>query len=71
MQTGADIVAVARDSDGLQEVATQVKEMGRECLIITADLFMIDGPKKVAEQALAEWDTIDILVNCAGIAGSG
>ena len=65
---GADIVAVARDSDGLQEVATQVKEMGRECLIITADLSTIDGPKKVAEQALAEWDTIDILVNCAGIA---
>ncbi len=65
---GADIVAVARDRDGLEEVAAAVRTAGRECLIIEADLGTPDGPVAAGRQALDAWGTLDILVNSAGIA---
>ena len=65
---GADIVAVARDADGLADTATAVRERGRLCLTVTADMATVEGPREAAAAALAEHGTIDILVNCAGIA---
>lgn len=65
---GADIVAVARDADGLADVAASVQAKGRRCLTIVADMALPDAPAAAARQALAGWGTIDILVNCAGIA---
>ncbi|MDT8855481.1 SDR family oxidoreductase [Paracoccaceae bacterium Fryx2] len=65
---GADIVAVARDAAGLAATAEAVRDTGRRCLTISADLASRDGPVTAARTALAEWGTIDILVNAAGIA---
>lgn len=65
---GADIVAVARDADGLADVAASVRAKGRSCLTIVADMALPDAPAAAARQALADWGAIDILVNCAGIA---
>ena len=65
---GANIVAVARDEQGLDDIAAQVRTKGRNCLIIAADLATPDGPVAAAEAALAQVGTIDILVNSAGIA---
>lgn len=65
---GADIVAVARDAEGLAEIAAKVRAKGRRCLTITAEMASREGPLAAAKQALAEWGTIDILVNSAGIA---
>lgn len=65
---GADIVAVARDADGLAQVAEVVRQKGRRCLTIRAELGDRDGPGLAAQQALAAWGTIDILVNSAAIA---
>lgn len=65
---GADIVAVARDAQGLAEVAARVRAKGRHCLTIGADMATRDGPVVAARRALADWGTIDILVNSAGIA---
>lgn len=67
-EAGADIVAVARDEGGLAEVAEVVRGHGRRCLTIEAELASADGPVQAARQALAEWGTIDILVNNAAIA---
>jgi NAD(P)-dependent dehydrogenase (short-subunit alcohol dehydrogenase family) len=67
-EAGADIVAVARDAEGLATVAAAVRGMGRECLTIGADMALPDAPAAAAARALAEWGPIDILVNCAGIA---
>jgi NAD(P)-dependent dehydrogenase (short-subunit alcohol dehydrogenase family) len=66
-EAGADIVAVARDADGLAAVAARVAANGRRCMTITADMATPDGPVNAAQQALA-WGTVDILVNSAGIA---
>ncbi len=65
---GADIVAVARDREALQEVARDVEVMGRKCLVVEADLATVDGPGEAARVALEAVGTIDILVNSAGVA---
>jgi len=65
---GADIVAVARDSDGLAEVEREVEQRGRRCLVIEAEMGTPEGPVAAARAALEAWGTIDILVNNAAIA---
>lgn len=65
---GANIVAVARDADGLEATAAAVRAQGRDCLCLTADLATTEGPRRAAAEALAARGTIDILVNCAGVA---
>ncbi|MEM8949619.1 MAG: glucose 1-dehydrogenase [Pseudomonadota bacterium] len=65
---GADIAAVALDQEGLDQVAETVRGHGRQCAAITADFTTIEGPRAAAAQALEAFGTIDILVNCAGIA---
>ena len=65
---GADIAAVGRDAAGLAEVSEAVKSAGRKCVAISADMGTTDGPVKAAREALAGFGTIDILVNCAGVA---
>jgi NAD(P)-dependent dehydrogenase (short-subunit alcohol dehydrogenase family) len=67
-EAGADIVAVARDQEGLAQISTEVTAKGRKCLTIEADLSTTEGPVQVAQQALREWQVIDILVNSAGVA---
>jgi NAD(P)-dependent dehydrogenase (short-subunit alcohol dehydrogenase family) len=66
-EAGADIVAVARDSAGLALAETAVRENGRQCLVIPADLAKPDEPERAAREALAKWGAIDILVNNAGM----
>jgi len=65
---GADIVAVARDADGLAAVKAGVEAAGRRCLTIEADMNTVAGPREAARAALETFGTIDILVNNAGIA---
>jgi NAD(P)-dependent dehydrogenase (short-subunit alcohol dehydrogenase family) len=64
---GADVVAVARDRQGLLEAKAAVEAMGRRCLVVEADLATVDGPRAAARAALAAWGGVDILVNNAGI----
>lgn len=66
-EAGADIVAVARNADGLAAVRRAVEQVERECLVIAADLATVDGPRDAARQALQHFGAIDILVNNAGI----
>ena len=63
---GADIVAVARDDEGLSEAQQVVEAAGRECLAVEAELATVDGPRDAARRALAHFGAIDILVNNAG-----
>lgn len=65
---GADIVAVARATDGLATAKASVESTGRQCLTVEADFATVEGPRDAAQQALAHFGTIDILVNNAGIA---
>ncbi len=64
-EAGADIAAVARDRQGLDEVRAEVEAHGRECLTVVAELETVEGPREAARAALERFGTIDILVNNA------
>ncbi len=67
-EAGADIVALGRDETDLAATAEAVSAHGRRCLTLTAEMASPTEPVAACERALAEWGTIDILVNSAGIA---
>lgn len=62
---GADIVAVARDEEGLGTVKREVEAMGRACEILRADLAEMPDVARLGKQADAL--EIHILVNNAGV----
>jgi len=50
-----------------EEVAAEVKKMGREALIIQADVSQSSQVKDMFEEVKKRWGKLDILVNNAGI----
>jgi NAD(P)-dependent dehydrogenase (short-subunit alcohol dehydrogenase family) len=64
---GADVLVTARDTKGLDDVATEITNLGREAQVITADLLLHEEVVRLGAEALRIWPTIDILVNNAGI----
>jgi NAD(P)-dependent dehydrogenase (short-subunit alcohol dehydrogenase family) len=67
-EAGADIVALGRDEADLAATARAVRAHGCRCLTLTAEMASPTEPVAACERALAEWGTIDILVNSAGMA---
>ena len=67
-EAGADIVALGRDEADLAETARTVRAHDRRCLTLVAEMESPTEPVAACERALAEWGTIDILVNSAGMA---
>ncbi|MES2815250.1 MAG: glucose 1-dehydrogenase [Pseudomonadota bacterium] len=67
-EAGADIVALGRDEADLAATAAAVRSQGRRCLTLVAEMASPTEPVLACERAQAEWGTIDILVNSAGIA---
>jgi NAD(P)-dependent dehydrogenase (short-subunit alcohol dehydrogenase family) len=67
-EAGADIVALGRDEADLAATAKAVRARGRRCLTLMAEMASPTEPVAACQRALADWGTIDILVNSAGIA---
>jgi 2-deoxy-D-gluconate 3-dehydrogenase len=65
---GADIAAIGRDPDGLEEAKAAVESRGRRCVAIGVDMATPGGPDRAAREALQAFGAIDVLVNNAGIA---
>lgn len=67
---GADTLLVARDTVALNEVASQVRQLGRKAEVVKADITNEDDVSNMAEAARSFFDNrIDILVNIAGVTG--
>jgi len=65
-KAGADLVIVGRSN--LDETESKVKETGKKCLKVSADLFNLsDAKNKIIESTMREYGRLDILVNNAGI----
>ena len=65
-------VGVARDGTGedatpAQEVVDEIKQMGGEAVANYDDISDFDGAKRVVQQAIETFGTLDVLVNNAGI----
>lgn len=66
---GAHLVLAARDVVALQETRALIEEYQRDVLVIPLDLRQEESVQAMAEQALAHFGHVDILVNNSGIAG--
>lgn len=68
---GVNVILVARTQEEIDSVAAKVRSLRVKALAITADVADINSVNSAVEKALAEFGTIDILINNAGIAAFG
>ena len=67
---GADIVLTARDTGPLEDVAAEVRALGRRAEVVSADVTDDAQVRAMVDKAKAFFDgRIDILVNVAGVTG--
>ncbi len=67
----ARIVAVGRNRSALEEVASEIKSAGGECLTLAADLMNESDSRLVIDAAVNEFGHLDVLVNAAGHISTG
>ncbi len=70
-EAGANIAGVDIDEDTLQETGEKVREQDAEFLPIQADVSNLDQMKDAVSSVTDEWDSLDVLVNNAGITRDG
>ncbi len=63
---GARLALVARSADTLDEVATAIRAAGGAALAIPADVTAPDAGERIVAATLAEFGSVDVLVNNAG-----
>jgi len=68
---GADVALVARNREKLEEVAAEIVTAGGRAGALPADLAIEEDVERVVGQVVTVLGGIDILVNAAGIIGSG
>ena len=66
---GADIVVSDIDVEAAERCASQVRELGRESLVVQADVTVAQECLDLVEAGLTAFGKIDILVNNAGLFG--
>jgi 2-deoxy-D-gluconate 3-dehydrogenase len=65
-RAGADLVIGSRTMADLELVATEIRDIGRQCHCITVDVSSVSSINEFVDQAIAATGGIDILVNNAG-----
>src|SRR5215213_9680093 len=68
---GADIVLADIHDERLAETAEAIVELGQRCLPVQCDVTQDDDVDALAHAAFAEFGTVDLLMNNAGIAVLG
>jgi 3-oxoacyl-[acyl-carrier protein] reductase len=64
---GADVLVSGRDAEAGARVCSEVAAVGRRAVFHAADLGQAGAARGVIDAALAEFGTLDVLVNNAGI----
>ncbi|NJR50263.1 MAG: SDR family oxidoreductase [Leptolyngbyaceae cyanobacterium CSU_1_3] len=70
-QKGYNLVLAARNYDRLLAFAQQLEEQGHSTLAMSTDVRDSEQVKGLVERAIAQYGSIDVLVNNAGIYTSG
>src|SRR3954469_9723109 len=65
-EAGADVVIAARTKSQLEEVATQVRDLGPAAVVVAADLSDVGVVESLVETAVREFERVDIVVNNVG-----
>ena len=71
-QEGADVVVTyLHDADGAKQTQKAVEAAGHRAVVVQADLREEEQVAALFDQAIAEFGTLDILMNNAGVDASG
>jgi glucose 1-dehydrogenase len=67
-ENGADVVVnYRRNREGAEQTRDQIRQMGRNCAVIQADVSDLTSARKLVDESVAAHSELDILVNNAGI----
>lgn len=64
---GAKLAVMARRKDKLEQVASDLRNMGVDCITLVADVTQTDQVQKAVGEVIEHYHRIDILVNNAGV----
>ncbi|MBD3389466.1 SDR family NAD(P)-dependent oxidoreductase [Candidatus Micrarchaeota archaeon] len=70
-KNGADVAVAARTKKELEKTAKEIKKLGRESLVIKADLTKDKDIKKMYLEFMKKFGKLDMLFNNAGVAFEG
>jgi 7-alpha-hydroxysteroid dehydrogenase len=65
-EAGADVVLTARTPEQLDAVAADIRDLGRQALVVPGDVNDLDHIDRVVDATIAEFGHLDIVVNNAG-----
>jgi len=65
-EAGADVAAVARSQQAIDETARAIQELGRKALAVSCDVHDSLSVNKMVEDVMNEFGQIDIVINNAG-----
>ena len=68
---GCDLMLTGRDGKALEEVAAEIRAMGRRAAVAVLDLRAADGPEQLIAALKREFGGLDILFNNAGTTKRG
>lgn len=68
---GYGVLAVGRNTDALDALVASVKRDGGRCTAFPADVTDESAPDRIVAAAMEAFGNLDVLVNAAGIIGSG
>ncbi|GAA3750935.1 3-ketoacyl-ACP reductase [Flavobacterium ginsengisoli] len=68
---GVNLILVSRTKSDIDQLAEETSKLGVKTLALAADVSDINSINAAAEKAIAEFKSIDILINSAGIASFG
>lgn len=66
-EAGADVVVCSRKQAACDEVAEQIRSLGRKSLSIACDVTVPEDVQRVVDETISTFGKIDILVNNSGI----
>jgi short-subunit dehydrogenase len=69
--TGSKLVLAARASAPLEEVARECRDLGAEAIAVATDVRDEDAVERLADDATAAFERIDVWINCAGVIAYG
>lgn len=70
-QYGAKVVLNGRSPEALLRTDIDLKQVGIDCLAVQADVSLVDGAKKLIDEAMNRFGKIDVIINNSGIAVHG